>query len=982
MSLIALPFIDYPYPTKKPARQFCSWGSCGLFAHVINDIVTVYGEDSGRFSPILIMSPAESTISAIAWYDSNCTLSLSLPVLVVATVSGRLSVHDIRMNKVIASLPRRAAGDCFTRLVWSSFSDATIFGATSTGAFVKIRIQLGALAGICIVWELHLPFEIDFFCLEPLGGETVAAVSSRGPVGIIGDVHTDVPVRRCELSLGSKGEKLVHVSFFPAAPENLIVVTTKESFVYSLREFVAVSFISVPKMLFIAFTANKGNRAVIVKPTCVELWDVGLTQCRLTSELALGAQRFYSVPEISLFDFRNDALIIVTASWWLTVITIRRNRLFVSSRVRLMNAKPLDWSFTPDQVAFATRDGQVLVTGRQKHIAKRRVAVPVAAPAPAKIPRSSSAPSIHPDPGKFLTNKRTDPLLGMMRRTLCSVRSRVPLPEAGQNSTPNRLRRRSMHRQSARMDLIQIIANKSAESVKCNEASRAPKPEQTEFGCSCGLCYAFRVCEEPLQHVEWVGINRLVAWSNDQERLYLIDMGARRVVQLFGKLRGVPIMNIVFSPDREKMCILLKFASSLMTLFFTTGSRPQMLGSRMFEGLVSVDFTGASDRAFVVTAKAAVFTVIGFHNASLRFQGPYRLPYTLKHHDRLQSLSIRKHFMYFGTLSGSFLRLNTATTPWAVSEVRQFRFPIDTIQPGPPPSLLVLDERGNGQFLSTDGEWSAMPGPVKHAVMCCPFAFLARVPGQGKLSVVPVIGTYHPPFPVTAKSCPILFSAEKFRERLQSQPATPATCLKFGMPLICRALLGNDYPNWAREQLLVLRNLFIQADRLFKPAIRYCLIIGDFQTARQLALDTPASDPLFRTNMIKAVVIGTQEGHKSLEEVVQRLFDSGFRDEAIDLCLLTGRWDMAVTHLLKMNYVMEAAFICRAQEHDNPQKRNFAQRIARHFITDGAFAYAVTLLAECADFESIEELFDEHSQMVQADFIRDLVSRDNNDHDG
>jgi hypothetical protein len=182
--------------------------------------------------------------------------------------------------------------------------------------------------------------------------------------------------------------------------------------------------------------------------------------------------------------------------------------------------------------------------------------------------------------------------------------------------------------------------------------------------------------------------------------------------------------------------------------------------------------------------------------------------------------------------------------------------------------------------------------------------------------------------------------------------------------------------------LLVLRNLFIQADRLFKPAIRYCLIIGDFQTARQLTLETPASDPLFRTNMIKAIVIGTQEGHKSLEDVAQRLFELGLRDEAIDLCLLTGRWDMAVTHLLEMNCVMEAALVCRAQEYDNPQKRNFAQYIARHFIAEGAFAYAVTLLAECADFESIEELFDKHSQMVQAGFIRDLVSRDHSDHDG
>jgi hypothetical protein len=639
----------------------------------MNDVVTVYADDSGRFSPVLILPPADSNISAIAWYDSSSTLSLSIPILVVATVSGRLSIYDIRLNRPVANLPRRAAGDYFTALVWSAFSDATLFGGTSTGAFVKIRVQLGPLMNTRVVWEVHLPFEIDFFCLDPLNGQTAAVVSSRGPVGIVGNIHTDIPVKRSELSLGSRGERIVHLSFFPAAPENLIVVTTAESFVYSLREFAAVTFIRFPRMLFIAFTAAKGNRAIIVKPAGVELWDVGVTQCRLTSEVTLGAQRFYSVPEISLFDFRNDSLIVVTASWWLTLVTIRRNRLFVSSRVRLMNAKPLDWSFTPHQVAFAMSDGQVLITGRQKYVAKRKAAKPVVVPSPVKISPSRSVPSIHADLSKFLTKNTADPASTMMRKTLSSLQDRIPLPGTGPPSAqehiwkPPRGRRTSANREPLKMDLIGILAQNSAESVK---ARRASKPDQAQFGCCCGLWYAFRVYQEPLRHVEWVGVNRVVAWSDDQDRLFLIDLDARRVVQLLGRLKGMCIAHIVISPDRKKMCVLLKFASSLMTLFFTTGSRPQMLGSRMFEGLVSVDFTTTSDRAFIVTAKAAVFTVIGFHNASVQFHGPYRPPSALKHYGDLHCLSIRKHFMYFGTISGSILRLDTATTPWAVSEVR------------------------------------------------------------------------------------------------------------------------------------------------------------------------------------------------------------------------------------------------------------------------------------------------------------------------
>jgi hypothetical protein len=65
MASIRPSFSHWPYPNKGPLVQHCCWGSCGLFAHSMNRILTIYSEDSDCLVPLVFLPPFESNITAI-----------------------------------------------------------------------------------------------------------------------------------------------------------------------------------------------------------------------------------------------------------------------------------------------------------------------------------------------------------------------------------------------------------------------------------------------------------------------------------------------------------------------------------------------------------------------------------------------------------------------------------------------------------------------------------------------------------------------------------------------------------------------------------------------------------------------------------------------------------------------------------------------------------------------------------------------------
>jgi hypothetical protein len=215
-----------------------------------------------------------------------------------------------------------------------------------------------------------------------------------------------------------------------------------------------------------------------------------------------------------------------------------------------------------------------------------------------------------------------------------------------------------------------------------------------------------------------------------------------------------------------------------------------------------------------------------------------------------------------------------------------------------------------------------------------------------------------------------MLGQDEFQAKLASELPTVETCWRFGMPLALTVLRVRQFPNWTQEQLVALRNLLLQADEKSAETVQYSLLLRDFETARRLMINTPVADPSFKTNMMKSILVGPQEGHRHLDRVTSHMLSVGFHDEAVNFSLLTDRWEVAIGDLLRLNRELEAALVCRAQNPGNVSKKKLAGQIAVQLCASGFIGYAVVLLAECDLLSTVLALFDDAGQEIQSDFLR------------
>ena len=359
-------FSSWPFPSDDvhdSSNQIMSISKFGFLAFAHNSNLSIFAEELGRFTPMLMWRPFKnSTINAIGWYDGNRSFEVSLPVIVIASKDGRLCVFDIRSKSVIASTVRK--NDYVTQIRWCPFSSSNFYVGTSSGMFVKYEIVLDELVQFKMIWEVQF-FEnisIDYICIDEISGERAGIASKNGVVGVIYGINTDKPHHHSDrLTLCGKDDYVTNCSFFPSHTNFVIVVTNKESLLYALEEQCAVSLLNLPDIQSIQISKTFGNRALVVRDNTVELWELEkdsntrIASIKMTTNLS-------TTSEIKLVDIIDDKIILMTSKYWLTTVEIRHNKLFVTKRIKLLDSKPNDCSFTNESFAFCTEDGKVMVT--------------------------------------------------------------------------------------------------------------------------------------------------------------------------------------------------------------------------------------------------------------------------------------------------------------------------------------------------------------------------------------------------------------------------------------------------------------------------------------------------------------------------------------------------------------------------------------------------------------------------------------------
>lgn len=391
-------FKTWPFPSPKKNTHLLKCSKYGLVAHAMNNNVSIYVEEFGHFTPLLMWSPFQHQITALEWYDASKTMNTTVPVFVLSSLSGRLEVYDCRsriaifrsninLNEHSANDPisaiqyptpttisqsaanSRRENDYVTSITWSQFSSSCFFVGTKNGRLLRFEITIGQIVKCRVVWELFFDFQIDYICIEPQFGEVCAIASEKGSIATIQNINKYQEGKPPEASpnvvtLLNKTDSIHEIKFYPTSTQFLILVTTSNSLLYSISDCCTAPLLMLPGIRKLHILHDSGNIALTVRDDSVELWKFLTNQNKRLSEAKLiTSPKYANVSEILVSDMMGDNLVFITSQMWLTMIEVKfSSKLFVTRRAKLLDSKPLSFSYANESIAIATANGNVLVS--------------------------------------------------------------------------------------------------------------------------------------------------------------------------------------------------------------------------------------------------------------------------------------------------------------------------------------------------------------------------------------------------------------------------------------------------------------------------------------------------------------------------------------------------------------------------------------------------------------------------------------------
>ena len=366
MSAIRLSFTDWVYPTKHPRRQVSAWSRSGLFAQAVGEVLTIFGGDGKTLQPMISWRPFEHAISAIAWYDGSMCPEKSVPVIVIASRSGRIYVYDLCAKKSIAcfKIPREYA----SAIQWSPFSTSTFYVGTCGGELLCFEIVLDRLVTFTQKWTLKVGFPVDFIAIEPNYGNSLAVASGSGNIAFVRKLSSGKPEMSGDsLAMVSQAKStIMQMEYLRSYPDFLVVVTKLGTLLYSIRDEVSITLLADQNLMALYQLSFSGKLMIGVKEDSVHLYEFGKETVKLQdlylASHSTASTKLHGQKEIIASHFVNDKILLLTTGWVLLTVEVKRRRMFLTGYMKLLGAKPLDWSLWRGSMAIVTETGQLLVT--------------------------------------------------------------------------------------------------------------------------------------------------------------------------------------------------------------------------------------------------------------------------------------------------------------------------------------------------------------------------------------------------------------------------------------------------------------------------------------------------------------------------------------------------------------------------------------------------------------------------------------------
>lgn len=499
---------------NHPTYIFSSWGRCGLFACSNESCLSIFSNDkNGNLSPMFMFSPFDvlaigkiykqpqkaAFITALAWSDGHLEPSLPKSILAASSEKGYLVVYDFDKKERIGHY---LFEDTIISILWCSFKQNRFYAGSRKGHFYIC--ELAGQETIEILTDIEFSKSIDFITQDDVNGHTVGISSKNQTFGFIKNVDkiesVTLQIYQNLKGLRNSDDRINFFQFYPNSQDFVTISTNSTSFLLSISNGTMLPFIQSRRCKFIFFIDNESDKVVVGNDNEINVWQLSGNFWIRKFNLNLGMK------EILTFSRHNDKILMVTESNWLTEAMFKRNKIFITKRIKLIDGRIVDFDFGDGSIAFLTSNNNVALT--------------------CNTPESIIKP--------------------LFRRKSQAI---VKLPE--DNDKDSQIG--NLSEESEQMLSV-------SDDEDSNSGISMFHVDDTIHGNSNSLAFSFKIDDETfdLESVKWISQSKIVVWSSCS--LYLIDLLERTVSEPLSKMfckKCIQITNVFFSKTRRIMGVVL-----------------------------------------------------------------------------------------------------------------------------------------------------------------------------------------------------------------------------------------------------------------------------------------------------------------------------------------------------------------------------------------------------------------------------------------
>ncbi|OHT06047.1 hypothetical protein TRFO_05689 [Tritrichomonas foetus] len=917
---------------------------------------------------MFMFSPYENNnITAIGWSNGSSYPTLVQPLLAIALDNGKVVVYNFNTKEVVGKNNFNEKINC---IKWSAFESNRLYIGTQNGYLYFCTIRNNVIE---VTQEYKFDSNtIDFVDEDGLDGSTIAVAGKNGFIGCIKNIHKN----RVHPQSFKINDNVNFFEFFPNHHNFLIVATSKEINLFSVHEETLVPFIPTPEAKFVSIPNSSDNQAIIGYDNSLALWSLNgdfWKRLSLTNLAPIKNQK----AEILTYSQLDDKILVTTSSHWLTVIEEKRNKLFITERVKLLDSKPKDWDFRKGSIAFVTKNGNISITRwTPDSIVKQKFGQENEFPSVDDLSKHYySKLALHE--WSDLEDEQDHPINSELGHSLNETNGLrfsntfVSLPYSSQiirsqsssiiddsNSVYEQIIDNFNHvnKENSLESLKSTNTKYNYEQKTKSWISKKPNTKCKSKELSTSLCgnsntllLTMNVSQEYMQNIIWVLGGRLIAWNS--KSLYLIDLKLRQATELLNskiQASNSIITQVFFTKKRSAMCIVL---DGMNSIFMTTGSSPKIIGTLLFPKCKRIIGSFSPKEDQVIFASDHTIYLSKFNSNCVSFDSKKKFTTNFGH---VSFISWKKCGIIIGTHSGEVLLVNKELK--ITKNIYKGENEIKFVAPCANNSFVVTEINGKTHVCS-NGAYNLIKGNVRHIRLANRNTFLVKYAHSYKLTSVAAFGKFTPLSPPCLSRCQLMLDQKRYLRELKNlkiasfQQALNNARL-FGSTFVQKLLVNKENPNIFRNNIALLYKIVSTHSLFHSWCVRIALKIGEITEARDLLFKTDPKSKDYMVKMSLAALFDTKLPSESIDLVINNLIQNNRFIEAVDIILVTQGPKAAIEMLLRNGRYREAYIIIMLQKAKDIDEE-LVHKLANYLIEDNSILPALKLLSVCGNQDEI-----------------------------